>query len=171
MDYGKVIEPLITKMVAISYKTITKIPLSESDKRHMEYIIECAKMYNNMTSNDKVMNEKKVEEKKIEEKNVNGKEKDTYNWYDDEPAIIPDDWFKDDVEIPDIFSDSREIIVHDDSKDKKEDKKEDEITFETNEQLIEIAKNNKIKFDELTKKCNEELEHVNDSYWTVIEIK
>jgi hypothetical protein len=165
MEYSRAIEPLITKMVAISYKTLVNIPLSESDKRHMEYILECAKMYDNMASNDKVIHE----EKKVEQKE---KENKAYNWFDEIPDTIPENWFKDDTdEIPDIFTDSRELTVHNDFKDKKEEKKEDEITFETNEQLMEIAKNNKIKFDELTKKCTEELKNINDSFWTVIEIK
>ena len=63
MDYGKAIEPLISKMVAISYKTLTNIPLSESDKRHREYIIECTRMYDNMVKNDTVMHDNKIEEK------------------------------------------------------------------------------------------------------------
>lgn len=166
MDYGKAIEPLISKMVAISYKTLTNIPLSESDKRHREYIIECTRMYDNMVKNDKVMHDNKIEEKisKDEDK------KEVYNWFDDEPIGLTENWFNDDDDddVTDIFKENKAIVPH----EKKEDvKKEDEITFGTNEKLMEIAKNNRIKFDELTKKCNEELKHVNDSFWTVIEIK
>jgi hypothetical protein len=151
MEYSKLTESLILRMVAIGYKESAHIPLSDDDKRHREYIMECATMYNKLSENgDKIKNEMKNEmenEIKIENTDL----LDTPNLFED----IPD--------LPLSFNfDNKEIVKYDDKKDAP--------TFKTNPELIELAKNNKIKFDELTNLCNEKLKNTYDSFWNVVKV-
>jgi hypothetical protein len=194
-DYVELIEPLITKLVAISYKMSAHIILNEDDKKKMEHIKTCALLYRELTGDKLKSNNDKVDKKLEIDKQLLADEEfaiDTAinsldNWNDDKEVTnwfdgdIPSNWF--DLDTPGLddadATQSKEIstVPHfpENKKlqlDNKETVKEEkEISYETDEKLIELCKKNKIRFDELTMQCSIQLQNIQDSFWTTVDVQ
>ncbi len=166
-EFSGIVEGLLIKLIAINYKINDDLPLNKSDREQMEIIKRCASLYNTLNSSLKL--------KKYEDKNdADVKLGNMYGIFD--TANDSDDLGADDFSGFSDYSDqsdnSGEVKINIKTDTKVEEPVIDEpITYETDPELIEICKENKIKFDELTKKLLINLNTVQDSFWTTIDVK
>lgn len=184
--YVTMVENLNLKIIAISYKLSVGIKLTDDDVIQIGYIEKCAELYNGLNDGSVVdsivveesvvtANLPKLSDEEILTKDNNDDDfgfMDDYAFIDDKKdafAFLDDYDFIDTEPVkPDNVSDPKK-----ENNEKKEDKKEDkkeEISYETDPELMEICASNLIKFDEFTKRCNNELHSVQDSFWSTVDI-
>lgn len=172
-EYIKHIEPLLIKIIATSYKITAQVPLSEADLKQMENIKKCADLFRelNKDSKDILFLDKKCENKNSDTDSDNTKL--VLNNTDNEFAF--------DINLDNDFSlfvdENKNLIncnnnstdTNSDSNKKENNKKE--ISYETDPELIEICKKNKILFDEFTKQNYVKLQNIQDSFWSTVDVK
>jgi hypothetical protein len=160
-DFVKITEKLLIKMIAINYKINEEIPLNTSDKEQMVFITKSARLFNKLNENLKIEKGKEVKDKKHDK---------LYEIFETSDQEFDFEGFSDYSD--DNKSDDKKNDVKNETypKIEKIDIVDEEITYETDPELIEICKINKIKFDELTKKLAEKLNNVQDSFWTTIDV-
>lgn len=167
--YIKLIEPLIIKMVAISYKITVDIPLSDEDKLQIENIKKCATLFNELNKGrGNILIEQNEENKNISGEDSNLISDSNSNLHSDSNSnlnVDPDFDFS-------LFVDDNKSIINfqPESTNTKEDKTENEISYDTDPELIEICKSNKIKFDEYTKQDFIKLQNIQDSFWRTTDV-
>jgi len=154
-NFVKITEKLLIKMIAINYKINDEIRLNKSDKEHMEHILKCAKLYNKL----------------IKTKEKDEKENEMYEVFE---AVNQDFDFEGFSDFSDeLKSDSKPEPNNEDKIPASitfENTDDIEVTYETDPELIEICKANKIKFDELTKVSFEKLNNIQDSFWRTVDV-
>ncbi len=172
-NFTGITEPLLIKMIAINYKITEDMPLNANDKEHMKIIRRCAELYNNL--NEKI----KIDTGRNKYKNNSdtpfGEMHDLFDMENGFGDVGVDDFsgYSDYSDLSDVSGETKIDTIKD---PKSEEKKineliiEEPITYETDPELIEICKENKIKFDELTKKLLIDLNTVQDSFWTTVDV-